>query len=178
MPASKQRYSRWDKTVIWDHPAEVHIDPDTGCLTPEYRHWREKGMTCPYPIRYPVGFHHRHKCSYAVKDLDNPIALDYIQSRKEIYLPVYAEMVRKRPQYKELLSMLKSGTNLLIVEVDGPHEESLPYYKKHYGVSDDFIDKGSMLCTEENLEIMLNDKRHNFGHGYCLARCLLENLDD
>ena len=35
VPASKQYYSRYDKTVIWNHPKEIHVDENDN-LTPEY----------------------------------------------------------------------------------------------------------------------------------------------
>ena len=31
-----------------------------------------------------------------------------------------------------------------------------------------------MLITPENLNIMLNDPKHPYGHGYCLAKALLQ----
>lgn len=74
---------------------------------------------------------------------------------------------------KKLKKWLQEGKNLLIIEVDGPHQESLDYYKEKYNVDDDFIVNSTMLATKENLEIMLNDTKHPFGHMYCLAACLL-----
>jgi hypothetical protein len=173
VPRSIQRYSRYDKTVIWDHPKETHLEEDE--LTPEYFAWREKGMNAKYPIRYPVGFKYRSKCLFAIKntDEDEMEVLDYIESRKEIYLPVYNEMVKVQKQYKELREKLKNGKKLLIVEVDGPHQESLQYYKKKYGVTDDFIENKTILINKENMDIMLNDEKHPFGHGYCLGMSLL-----
>ena len=178
VPYSKQYYSRWDRTVIWEHPAETHIiytGLGVPVLTIEYQDWREKGMNNPYPVRYPVGISHRNKCLYAIRALMEE-HLDYIQARKDIYLPVYMELVKGQKQYDLLLSKLRNGHNLLIVEVDGPHQESLPYYKTEYGVSDDFIIGNTMLCTKTNLELMLNDPKHNFGHGYCLAWSLMLDI--
>jgi hypothetical protein len=43
------------------------------------------------------------------------------------------------------------GENLLIIEVDGPHQEDLQYYKDKYGVSDNFIENGTMLVTKDNI---------------------------
>jgi len=74
--------------------------------------------------------------------------------------------------------------------VDGPREESLSYYKEKYNVPDNWIwetpvrsDLGGLVrrqatiaATRENLDIMLNDKEHAYGHGYCLADALLEDL--
>jgi len=55
-----------------------------------------------------------------------------------------------------------------------PHQESMDYYKQTYNVSDDFIENGTMLATEENLMLMMVDPKHPFGHGYCLAMALLD----
>jgi hypothetical protein len=76
--------------------------------------------------------------------------------------------------FKDLKARLERGENLMIMEIDGPHKESLAYYQKTYGVSADFIVGDSMLATEENLRIMMNDVTHPYGHGYCLAAALLD----
>ena len=180
VPKSKRRYSKYDDTVIWDHPAENHVIKNTDgkqILTPEYLAWRSKGSNCEYPIRYPVGFKHRHKCLFALKSTDekiDPTPLDYIESRKQIYVPVYINLVKKEPQFNFLKDKLKNGENLLIIEVDGPHQESLGYYRGKYNTGNDFIKNSTMLCNQENLNIMLNDEKHPFGHGYCLAIALME----
>ncbi len=129
-------------------------------------------MLCKYAVRYPVTFNHRHKCLFSFKE--NPTEqLLYIEGRKEIYLPVYCTLVKRVSTFDKLRKKLANGENLLIIEVDGPHEESMNYYRENYGVSDDFIQKNTMLVTEENIKIMLNDTKHPFGHGYCLAMALL-----
>lgn len=192
IPASKQTYSRYDPKIIWDWTNEVHIKD--GCLTEQYLQWRTAGMNAKYAIRYPVGYHHKSYClfslasfsldDYKIEDsrnakipIDNLKQLDYVEARKVIYVPEYCTLVKQQKQYKELMQMLSSGINLLIIEVDGPHEEALSYYKKSYNVVDDFIQRDTMLATEDNLRIMLNDRRYPFGHGYCLAAALL-GLDE
>ena len=134
-------------------------------------------MSAPDAIRYPVGYHYRHKCLFALAD-DNVGEIDftplnYIEARKKIYYPLYTRLVRKENQFKELKGRLDQGENLLIVEVDGPHQESLDYYKDKYMVDDNFIEKKTLLANRDNLSIMLNDPKHPFGHGYCLAAALL-----
>lgn len=176
------RYSRFDARVIWDHPAEVHVGDD-GKLTPEYVAWRAKGFANPDAVRYPVGFHGRHACLGALLD-EHAVAhtdpsghlLGYVEARKEIYQPLYMRLARRRPEYRELLEKLRRGENLLIVEIDGLHQESLPYYVDTYGVDAEFIQDGSMPATIAHLDLMLHDTKHPYGHGYCLARALLEDL--
>lgn len=46
-----------------------------------------------------------------------------------------------------------------------------------YNVDDSFIQNHTMLATKENLNIMIDDIKHPFGHGYCLAMALL-SFDD
>nr|QBK92085.1 MAG: uncharacterized protein LCPAC304_04320 [Pithovirus LCPAC304] len=172
VPKSTQTYSRYDHRVIWDHPAEIHVKD--GALTDDYWNWRNKGMNCKDAVRYPVGFKHRHKCLYALSDNNLEEKLDYINSRKEIYLPLYKECIQDLPQFLELQHRVQQGEHLLIIEVDGPHEESMSYYKDKYGVNNDFIVTNTVLVTPENMEILLNDETHPFGHGYCLGLALLQ----
>jgi hypothetical protein len=179
IPESIQKYSAYDKTIIWSHPAETHVD-EKDQPNALYWKWREKGMHNPHAVRYPVGYHHRHACiGSLVKNVDDRyVLLDYVNARKQIYLPVYVTLVKKQPQYKELRELLRQGKNLLIIEVDGPHQESLEYYRDKYNVANDFIENSTILATKENLDIMLNDTKHAFGHGYCLAIALQQTLDE
>lgn len=177
VPKTTQKYSRYNQTVIWQHSAENHVDKDRK-LTRQYFAWRKKGMNNKYAVRYPVGFQHRHKCLYALSENPdgtvNPEKLDYVQSRKAIYVKHYCRLVKKHPKFLELQKRLNKGENLLIIEVDGPHQESLDYYKNMYAVGDDFIQNSTMLANQTNIGIMLNDEKHPFGHGYCLAMALLD----
>src|ERR1700753_2753847 len=64
VPATRQTYSRFDSTVIWEHPAETHLID--GQPTEAMINWRRKGMSNPYPIRYPTGRQHRSECVGAI----------------------------------------------------------------------------------------------------------------
>jgi len=173
VPYSRQVYSRWDSTVIWEHPKEVHADKK-GVLNDAYWAWREKGMRNSEAVRYPVGNgEHRALCKYVLKEKDGP-QLGIAEGRKEVYLATYTDLVKREEQFRDLQERLKFGENLLIIEVDGPHEEDLDYYRKTYGVGQDFIQLDSIEVNLKNMEIMLNDTKHSFGHGYCLAISLLD----
>lgn len=194
VPRSEQKKSRWDPSVIWAHPAERHVVQDDAKnvrLSPQYFAWRAKGFACSQAIRYPVGFDGRHKCLFALapaaaaslsdsllpdgKNVLIPpsVQLDYIAARKEIYVPEYTRLVKLHPLFQELVNRVRRGENLLIIEVDGPHEESMAYYKTTYGVPDSFIERQSVEATRFNLGILLRDPTHPYGHGYCLADALL-----
>ena len=62
--------------------------------------------------------------------------------------------------------------------MDGPRSESLDYYMETYGVSEDWINRDTILVTLDNLNIMISDTKHPFGHGYCLAMALLDYTID
>lgn len=171
VPKTVCRYSRWDDTIIWDYPAEKHVENNE--ILPSYWKWRKKGMKAEHPIRYPVGFKNRHTVLYCLKRKGGE-KLDYVTARKNIYMKIYIKLVKKEKRFLELQERLKNGENLLIVDVDGPHQESLDYYKEKYDVQDDFIEKDSVLVTKENMNIFLNDTKYSFGHGYCLGLALLD----
>lgn len=176
VPYVKLKYSRYDPTVIWEYPKTKFVD-DNGEILEEYWTWREKVMNNKYHLRYPAGYNNMKNCMYAIHEYeDGELSdnLDYIESRKVTYGPLYCKLVKKESQFKELQHKLANGENLLIIEVDGPHQESLGYYQRKYGVDEKFIEKSTMLVNDENIEIMLNDPKHPFGHGYCLAVALLD----
>ncbi len=157
-------------------------------VTESYLEWRRDGATAKVSTRYSNGRANRGQVLHAYKEVEPVLSndtleqirskidfsrpLDYRTSRYEIYLPLYAKMVQQYPEYDELQRRYLSGENLLILEVDGPFQSDLAYYQQRYGVKSDFITNHSMLATPENLKIMLDDTRHNFGHGYCLAMTL------
>jgi len=192
IPRQSVPKSRFDKTVIWEYSAQIHTEEEekdiitagynrfqstvenTLTILPEYWIWREKLMNNIEPVRYPAGYHNRHNCIGAIVSEEDEELIGYIESRKKIYIPIYLESVVKEKLFEELKNRLEKGENLLILEVDGPHQESLSYYKVKYKVTDDFIVDSTVLATEENLKILLNDTKHPYGHGYCLAMALLD----
>jgi hypothetical protein len=160
---------------FWSHPSEQHVNDDLS-IRPEYFAWREKGFNFPYPVRYPVGrdYRARASCLYSLKtqadgSIDLSRQLDYIQARKEIYVTEYCKSLHHETNFLQLCDRFLNGENLLIVEVDGPHQESLSYYTKKYGVPINFFEGGTVAVNVDNMKILLNDPKHPFGHGYCLA---------
>jgi len=172
-------YSSKYNHIVWSWPSEYHLvnnEPNDN-----YWRWRNAGKNNKYPVRNPVGWNHMKTCAFSLEK-DEPISesnprLDYIESRKRIYLPIYYEAVTKSPRFHELKNRLLNGENLLIIEIDGPHQESLNYYKQKWNVSDDFIENNSVQVTEQNLAILLNDPKHPFGHGYCLGWALFKESE-
>lgn len=175
VPKVEIPYTRRYPIIVWKWPAEIHIENEEP--NDNYWNWREMGMKNNMPVRYPVGMSHRKNCVYSIMGTkDSYVKLDYIEARKHIYMPTYINLVRKQKQYNDLLNKLRDDRKLLILETDGPHQESLSYYKQKYNVDDNFIVNHCVDATYDNINIMLNDSKHSFGHGYCLAKALLDDL--
>jgi hypothetical protein len=160
----------------WQSPAETHMDAK-GVPTEEYWAWRRKGFMCRDPVRFPAGREMRKHCKGAIKNdnktKDPPRLLGYVESRREIYVPKFTEAAKRSPVFLGLRQRLLRGENLLIIDIDGPHKAAMKYYKKKYGVPDDFIDaEGTIEATESNLKLLLGDELHPFGHGFCIAAAL------
>lgn len=178
VPEACEVKSRFDRTIIWKWPREEHVKTVKGVyqIQPAYLNWRKALMLCPEPVRYPVGKHNTHKCLFALKQNEdgslNPNMLDYISGRKEIYLKEFVKLLKVHPEFLKLKERLHGGESLLIVEVDCCQERSLDYYKEKYGVGNDFIENGTMLATEYNLNLLLNDTKERWGHGMVIAGAL------
>lgn len=171
VPAVREVASqRYDRTVVWEYPQETHVT--NGEPNEKYWAWRKKGLNNPLPVRYPVGnTAHRKLCLHLLSDEGQKLNLE--EGRRQIYLRTYCDLVKVQPKFSKLKERLIKGENLLIIEVDGPHQETLDYYMSTYGVPGDFIEDHTMLVTLKNVEIMIKDPLHSFGHGYCLAMALL-----
>ena len=156
VPYSKQYKSQYDRTVIWEHPEEIHVTKE-GYPTNEYWNWRNKGFNNPEPVRYPVGRKDRSKCLASLYwNGTSWEYIGYLDGRKKIYWPNYYNAVIKQPDFYKLKDMLNQGKNLLIVEVDGPK------------------DMKTILIDREVLKDKLYNLNDAFGHGYCLAASLLD----
>lgn len=172
-----ERFSRYDSRIIWEWKEDTEFIKD-GIITNDYSIWRKKGMNSKDPIRYPVGYNNRSSCvgillereddKYDMKD-----ALGYIESRKQLYGPLYIELVKKQERFQQLKTRLNNGENLLICEVDVAFDD-MEYYKEKFGVEKNFIEKNTMEINQTNFNIVLNDTKYRCGHGYFLAAALLD----
>jgi len=87
--------------------------------------------------------------------------LDYIESRKKVYVPEYYELIRNREMIKYWNDKVKNGSNITIYDFDGPRTKD-----------------GDPSCLEVNLELLkekINDTKYPFGHGYIVAG-ILKNI--
>jgi hypothetical protein len=137
-----------------------------------YLRWRNSLWNCKNPIRYPNKINRKKltKFSLCIDKNGNEKRLNYISTRKEIYLKEYIRLIKNLPEYKKLLDKLKNGNNIMICELDVPANNK----KGNYG--NDCDDNNICHMTKEKLEILLNDPNESFGHGLCLVLSLLQDL--
>lgn len=85
--------------------------------------------------------------------------LDYVESRKQVYVPEYfAYMMSRSDRAKELRERVLKGENMVVFDFDGPRDED-----------------GEPMCVELTPQLLLeklHDTRHPFGHGYIVAAYL------
>jgi hypothetical protein len=138
-----------------------------------YFRWRNSLWECNNPIRYPNKIHRRKNTQFAlcIDKEGNEHRLDYITTRKQIYVKEYIRLIKQLPEYKTLLDKLKNGKNIMICEMDVPSKDKKGEYGKDCDVNN--------ICylSIEKLEILLNDTNEAFGHGLCLAYSLLQDID-
>jgi len=86
---------------------------------------------------------------------DGEEKMDYIRSRKEVYVPEYYGLIKDREMINYWQEQLKAGKNLTIYDFDGPRGS-----------------EGKVSCielTEDLLVDKINDPTFPFGHGYVVA---------
>lgn len=126
---------------------EKHADDD-GNPTEEYWEWARKGFADPRPHRYPMGRGAKPLYSHW-----NGERLGYIDARKQIYAPLYAEAVQKTAGWQHLKELYQTEELLILRDYDG-----YDYVKKE------------MTLTE-----VLNHYRKKCGHAFVLAALLLDD---
>ncbi len=192
IPAVSEKVSRYDSTVAWSWPAVQNnlLPSSEGTLVnmPQWLKWHQALNANSHPIRYPCSFSPEVRASTAgsippelltayrkeprmlIKTSD---LLPVGPARKRIYFRYYIPAARAERQYLELRQLLASGQNLLLIDVDGPREESLDYYRQTHGVPENWISQRSVRIDARTLEILVSDPKHSCGHTFGLAAALL-----
>lgn len=143
----------WD----WKWPEEVHGEPNE-----TWKNWHIALLKNPKPVRRPNG---REIPLFAWWKGER---LGVVEARKQIYIPYIQRLYRAHPVYQKLLELVRDGTNVIIVEPDGAS-----------GGLDASIDRLIELQDKVTQGEALGgtSKRYfPYGHGYCIALTLLEDL--
>ena len=81
--------------------------------------------------------------------------LDYVDSRKLVYVPEYFQLVKDKPMTKFWQQKFNEGFNIVIYDFDGPR-----------------TDGGDVQCLKVTKDLLIdkiNDTKFPFGHGYVVA---------
>ena len=112
--------------------------------------WRDAGWADNKARRYPMGKGATPICSWW-----NDKPLDYIEARKQIYAPEYANNVVATDSYKNLLEVYKSGVNLILLDYDAYDHQAL----------------------NMSLVDVINNPNRKMGHAFVLIMMLTDMLD-
>lgn len=138
----------WSQNVenAWQF-SKVYPEHDAGGYpTKEWFTWAQAGWNANWAKRYPMG-----KGAVPAYTWWGGKALDYIEARKHVYVPVYAAAVRKyQPKALFRLGTLADRGDLTIVDYDAYNHHDL----------------------EMSLDDVLNDPTRKMGHGFVLAMML------
>jgi hypothetical protein len=124
---------------------KIHTD-DWGEPTKEYWEWAKKGWDTQRGIRYPFG-----KQAIPEYTLWKGKKLGYIEARKQVYIPCYANAVRKTDAFKKLKEIYEeNGKNITLWDVDGY----------------------DYLALGKTIEECIEDPTRILGHAFVLAMLL------
>lgn len=162
------------QTGEWTWPAENHVDAQEN-PNANWRRWHRALFEHPTAVRRPNG---KAVPLYAWWKRRK---LGIVEARKEIYIPYLQQLYRNHRVYQQLLAMVRRGTNIIILEPDGPN---LDLYPTGMPVNlEMLVDLQNVTRMEEfpRVEDHTNadippQKYVPYGHGYVLALTLLEDL--
>ena len=130
------------------------IMPIDGYPDASWYKWRDASFANPKAIRYPMG--KGAKPEYLLWDGKK---LSYVEARKAVYAPIYAELVSQIRGYGILQELYKS----LCVD-------SLSLVLRDYDAYDH-------IAIGRSLREVINDPSRKCGHGFVLAMMLTGELD-
>lgn len=137
---SKNVENAWQYAKVYPY----HVD-NNGNPTQAYFDWAEKGWNKAWADRYPSG-----KNAIPLYSYWDGKKLDYIDARKEIYIPLYSSAVVKTQAFQTLKTFCSKHSNVALFDIDGYDYESL-------GMT---------------FEDVINNKDRRMGHAFILAMLL------
>ena len=89
---------------------------------------------------------------------EDKIKRGYINSRKDIYVPQYYNLMKTTGSFEFCKNLVDSGQDVVIYDFDGPRKKNK--------------DNDCLEVNEKMLIDKINDKKFPFGHGYIIAATL------
>lgn len=158
----------WQYGKIFQELNHVKTKKGRKVITKNFVKFRQLGYDKTIADRHPRGTktnevlfvdaqgRNRYRYLTACTSYYNDEFMDYLTSRKIIYVRIYAELVKRTEAFKSLRRLVRNGTDVQILDFD--------------------IIPGSHLITEKFIRKRLNDPKKPFGHGYIVAS-LLSKID-
>ena len=135
-----------------------HIHQGTDCTpTKTWVDFRQKGFNLDKGKRHPLP----KEFGYAKCSVYNDYVYNYVDSRKAIYVPIYAKLIENLPIIDELRKMVANGHNIMIIDGDGAPKDVYP---------------NGLEMNQTNWDLMINDPKYPFGHGYVVAALIAGNI--
>lgn len=141
---AKNVENAWQYSKLYKEFADAGGNP-----TEEYFKWAERGWAKETADRHPMG---RSKPLCSIWDGEK---LGYVEARKRIYIPLYAEAVIKTEGFAELKKRYEDGAKLCLLDFDGWNHQKLGY----------------------NANDIANDETRRMGHCFVLKFLLEGTLD-
>lgn len=112
---SRNMENAWQYSKLY----AVHADAK-GDATPAYWAWAGQGWNNTAAVRYPMG-----RGAKPLYSLWHGKKLGYIDARKMIYGPLYAEAVQKTAGWATLRNLYNQGIDLVLRDYDGYDHQAL-----------------------------------------------------
>lgn len=153
MLVSKNMENAWQYAKVYKWMVEEERTP-CGCgrcmmrrkvPNDKYWEWAKEGWSNPKAVRYPMGKGAKPEFSWWKDE-----KLDYVEARKAIYGPLYAEAVQKTEAFARLKRMTKTLKKIVLLDYDARDTN----------------------ITRETLTDVLNREDKKMGHAFVLAMLL------
>lgn len=108
---SKNIENAWQYSKVYKQFTDQNDNP-----TKEYFIWRNTGFDKTWADRHPMG---KEKPLYAYWKINGEYTkLDYIQARKQIYIPLYASQVIKTKTFEQLQKAYTDKKDIILYDFD------------------------------------------------------------
>lgn len=147
------KYGSYNFENLWQYskvycPEHVALPDDEPCK--DWYTWRDDGFNQRKANRYPMGKGRKPAYSYWCGEM-----LGYIEARKKIYAPIYAELVQKTYSFR-LLTGMHRIQNIILLDYDA-------YDHKALGMT---------------LKDVINNPDKKCGHAFILMMMLTGELEE
>lgn len=166
--------NHWQSYKVWECvDGQRHVGDD-GLPNEAWYAWHAQLRAKKEAVRRPNGY---EKPLYA---WFNGQKLDVVQARKQIYIPDLQRLYREHPVYQQLLTLVRQGQSVIIIEPDGPVQDARcrPMNKEMLVALQDCTTWEQAGPLFDLPDWAAGKSYFPYGHGYVIALTLLEDLEN